>query len=251
MSLANRLISALPAQERALFLECSELVEIKLHSVLTAAGQSLDHAYFPVDSFASIVLPTECSQNVHVGLVGNEGMFHTSLVLGVGSSAFTSLVQGAGRALRIRRSALQLRLLEDACLRDVLNRYINVCQTQLAQQAACMRDHTVEQRLGRWLMMTRDRAHSRELFLTHEVLAFMMGVRRESVTRAARSFEKRGLISYNPGYVILLDEATLQRIACRCYQADLLAYERMLGEASAQKPALPQALSFHGNGRKI
>jgi len=228
LSLANRLISALPAHERGLFLECSELVELKLHAVLIEVGQSLDHAYFPVEGFVSIVLPVMDAPNIDVGLVGDEGMFNASLVLGVITSTFTSLVQGSGRAFRIHRSALQHRLDEDGWLRDVLNRYVDVRASQLSQHAACMNFHTVEQRLARLLLMTRDRAHSSELFLTHEVMALMLGVRRESVTKAASSFQKRVLLSYSRGYVILIDETGLQEAACNCYRADLTAYERTL-----------------------
>ena len=228
LSLANRLISALPTQERSLFLEQSELVELKLHAVLVRAGEPAEHAYFPIDSFVSVVLPVEDAPQLGVGLVGNEGMFNTSLALGVNTSSFTGLVQGAGRAFRIHRSALQERLEEGPTLRSVLNFYIDVCASHLSQQAACMNYHTVEQRLARWLLMTRDRAHSTELFLTHEVLALMLGVRRESVTQAASLFQRRGLISYSRGYVMLLDEAGLEAVACRCYQTDLMVYERTL-----------------------
>lgn len=228
LSLANRLISALSPLDRALFLEHSELVELKLHKVLIEAGQRASHAYFPVDSFVSVILPVAGAPHLEVALVGNEGMVSTSLVLGVTISSFTHLVQGAGRAFCIRRSALTQRLAESASLRTVLNRYIDARESQLAQQAACMNYHTVIQRLARWLLMTRDRAYSSELFLTHEVLALMLGVRRESVTQAANSFQRRGLISYNRGYVMLLDEAALQTIACDCYQADLMVYERTL-----------------------
>ena len=228
LSLANRLISALPAQERSLFLEHSELVEVKHHAVLIKAGQVSDHAYFPVDSFVSVVLPVDDAPDIAVGLVGNEGMFNISLVLGVATASLTGLVQGAGRSFRIHRSALQHLLVEGTVLRDVLNRYVDVCECQLAQQAACMNYHTVEQRLARWLLMTRDRAHSSELFLTHEVLALMLGVRRESVSQAANAFQKFGLISYSRGYVMLLDESGLATAACKCYQADLMVYERTL-----------------------
>ncbi len=229
LSLANRLISALPAPERALFLEHCELVELKLHEVLIHAGQSLEYAYFPVDSFVSVVMPADDAPHAQVGMIGNEGMFPTSLVLRVATAAFTGKVQGAGRAFRIHRRALQFRLLEDAWLQDVLMHYVNVRQTHLAQQAVCMNYHTVGQRLSRWLLMTRDRAHSSELFFTHEMLALMLGVRRESVSRAASSFGKLGLISYSHGYMMLLDEAGLEKVSCNCYQSSLLAYERTLG----------------------
>lgn len=230
LSLANRLISALPAYERAMFIEHSELVELKPQTVLTEAGQLPEHAYFPVEGFVSIILPVEQAHapGLGIALVGNEGMCHTSLTLGVEISSFTSLVQGAGRAFKIHRNALRLRRAEDACLRTVLHRYVDVFASLMAQQAACLHYHTVPQRLARWLLMTRDRGHSRELFLTHETLGLMVGVRRESVSQAAGMFQHNGLISYSRGYLMLLDEARLEAQACPCYRADLMAYDRKL-----------------------
>lgn len=229
LSLANRLIAALPANERGLFIEHCDLVELKPHQARTDAGPSPAHAYFPVDSIVSVLFPTAGAPNIQVALVGNEGMFNTSLVLGVSLCAFTSRVQREGRAFCIHHSALQHRINEDACLHDILNRYVDVRQSQLAQQIACIQHHSIKQRLARCLLMNRDRAQSSELFITHSALAFMLGVRRESVTRAAGFFESRGLISYSPGYVMLLDEAGLQSLSCNCYQADRRIYERTLG----------------------
>jgi CRP-like cAMP-binding protein len=226
LSLANRLISALPTQQRGVFLEHCELVDLKLHEVLQHSGAPLDHAYFPVDSFVSVVFPVLDAPDVQVALIGNEGMVGASLALGMTSSAFTCRLERGGRAFCIHRTALQHLLNEDPDLRDILNRYVIVRQTHLAQQAACLNYHSVEQRLARWLLMARDRSHSSEVFLTHEVLAAMLSVRRESVTRIAGLFQKRGLISYSPGYVMLLDEAGLLRLSCSCYQSDLLSYER-------------------------
>ena len=241
LSLANRLISALPTQERAVFLEHCELVELKLNEVLIEAGAPLEHAYFPTGSFVSLVLPVLDAPDVQVALVGNEGMFGTSLVLGVTISAFACKIQRGGRAYRIHRTALQLLLHEDPYLRDTLNRYVSVRQTHLAQQAACLNYHSIEQRLARWLLMARDRSQSKEVFLTHQALAVMLGVRRESVTRIAGVFETRGLISYSPGYVMLLDEAGLLRLACSCYQSDLLAYEHTLGALMPEAPHVSES----------
>lgn len=228
-SLSNRLIAALPETARAVFLDYGELVELKLNQVLGQAGQPSDYAYFPLDGFVSVVMPSSEGPNVQVAMVGNEGMFPTSLVLRVATSAFTVTVQGAGHAFRIHRGALQLLLLEDPSLRGVLHRYVDVRQTELALQAVCMNYHTVGQRLARWLLMVRDRAHSRELLLTHEFLSFMLGVRRESVSRAAKEFEKQGLIDCGHSCMTLLDEAGLEKASCTCYANSLTAYEQILG----------------------
>lgn len=232
LSLANRLISALPATERALFIEHCELVELRLGEVPGHAAPRHRYAYFPVDGFVAIVVPagdTPGAQAGMVGMVGREGMFPTSLALGVTVPCFGFRVQGAGRAFRVKHDALLLLQRENQCLSEVLGRYVAACQVQLALQVVCMNHHTVGQRLARWLLTTRDRAHSKELFVTHQMLAFMLGVRRESVSRTASIFEKRGLLSYSHGYVMLLDEPGLENTSCSCYQTGLLAFERTLG----------------------
>ena len=230
LSLANRLIALIPAIDRAIFLEHSELVELKGQTILVRAGENPDHAYFPVDSVIATLLPVNGAEDVEMGMVGNEGMVNTSMVLGVRSSAFTTVVQGAGRSFKIHHRALEELLTADSCLHMVLDRYIDVRMSHLAQQVACRKFHTVQQRLARWLLMTRDRAHANELFLTHEVLARMLGVRRESVTQAARSLQRHGLISYTRGYVMLMDPAALEEAACACYRHDIAVYERTLRE---------------------
>lgn len=228
LSLANRLIALIPPIDRAIFLEHSEMVELKVQTVLVEAGENPEHAYFPVDSVVTTLLPVNGAEDIEMGLVGNEGMVNTSMVLGVRSAAFTTVVQCAGRSFKIHRRSLEQLLTTDSCLRMVLGRYIDVRMSQLAQQVACRNFHTVKQRLARWLLMTRDRAHANELFLTHEVLARMLGVRRESITQAARSLQRHGVISYTRGYVMLMDPAALEEEACACYRRDIAVYERVL-----------------------
>jgi len=231
LSLANGLIAALPAAGRALLLAQSELVELSLHDEVLQVGQLLTHAWFPVEGFVSVSLPVAGRRSVEVALVGSEGMFATSLVLGVTRSAFSCRVQGAGRAYRMTQPTLMRQLEQDPLLRCLLQRYVDLRYRQLSQQAACTQQHRVEQRLARCLLMARDRVQSRELFLTHEVLALMLGARRESVTQAASQLQQRGLISYSRGYVMLLDEAALLQRVCPCYEADLQSYGYALGSA--------------------
>ncbi|HYW58400.1 MAG TPA: Crp/Fnr family transcriptional regulator [Polaromonas sp.] len=242
LSLANRLIALMPAADRAFFIEHSEIVDLKVQTVLVHAGENPDHAYFPVDCVMATLLPLPGSQGpdrVEVGLVGNEGMAPSSMVLGVDTAAFTAVVHAAGRAFRIHRNAFGKLLASDTCLRTVLNRYIEVRMSHLAQQVACKNGHTVEQRLARWLLMTRDRVQANELFLTHEVLAQMLGVRRESITQAARSLQRHGLISYTRGYVMLMDTEALTQVACPCYRSDLAVYERTLRQPHNAGNRLP------------
>lgn len=227
ISLKNQLVAALPPLERGLLLEHSEVVELPLHAVLTRAGDLAEFAYFPLDCMVSNVLSMAHTPDMEVSLVGMEGMVNTSMVLGLPTAPFTSLVQSVGHALKIHGNALRLRRTEDTLLRSVLLRYTGVASCQMAQRTLCMNYHTVLGRLARSLLMARDRSHSSELFITHEALAVMLGVRRESVSLAARHFQARGLISYRRGYVILLDSVALEKAACSCYVTDCATYEQM------------------------
>ena len=228
---ANRLVAAFPAESRSIFLDRCELVDLHQHDVLTQEGQHAEYAYFPVDSFVAAMLNLDGDSAVQVGLMGSEGMVNVSSALGIGVASLTSLVQGAGRAFRMGHHDLIKQLETNFGLRGVLHRYAALRMTQLAQNMACAGCHAVEKRLARWLLMARDRAHSNELLLTHEILAFMLGVRRESVTQAASAFQKDGLISYSRGDLLLLDEKGLLATACTCYQKDLDVYERAMGNS--------------------
>ena len=243
LSLANQLIATVPPQERARLLDHSELVELELHAMVCTAGEISGHVWFPVEGFVSVILPAPAAAMV-VAQVGPEGMFHTSAVLDVERSAFHARVQAAGRAFRMTRTCLQQHLLQSPCLREVLNRYADVRLSQLAQQTVCINHHSVEQRLARALLMTRDRLASNEIFLTHEAFSLMLGVRRESVTQAASAFQRRGLISYSRGYVMLLDEAALESVVCSCYAADLSTYERAFPGARAIGATRPEVPVF-------
>ena len=236
---ANQLIASLPEESRELFLEYCDLVNVQRQDVLTRSGQLSEHAYFPLDSYVAVVLNMADSNDVQVALTGNEGMVNVSLVLGVRVASLTNVVQGAGRAFRIHHTALQKLLEVDPYLRGVLNLYISLRMNQLARNMACASFHTVEQRLARWLLMVKDRAHSNELLLTQEMLSRMLGVRRESVTQAAGSLQKKELISYSRGDLTLLNLPGLEAAACGCYEADLAIFERAeVSLVPAQKPEM-------------
>lgn len=233
LSLRNLLVALLPSSARGQLLQHSQLVELPVTTALGPPLDCADYAYFPIDCFVSVVLPVSGEADIEIALVGNEGMFNIDTVFGANRSCFGARVMGPGRALKIHKDALRMRRAEDATLRQLLFRYIDVRACQSAQKAACMTRHTVQQRLARTLLMLRDRAFSTELFLTHESLAVMLGVRRESVSQAARSFQTRGLISYGRAYLVLLDEQLLEQTACACYQADLDVYAQALDTGTA------------------
>jgi CRP-like cAMP-binding protein len=228
-TVVNRLIESLPGSDRRRMLGGCETVELAFADVLSAPGKPLQHVYFPIGGFISLIMPVDDSAALEVGLVGNEGMFGTPLALGVDMSPVRAVVQGAGTALRMDAAAFSAELGRSTALRARIDKYIFVQLSQLAQTAACTRFHVVEARLARWLLMTQDRAQANAFHVTQEFLAFMLGVRRVGVTKAARSLQHLQLIQYSRGHITVLDRRGLKAAACGCYKADLESYDRVLG----------------------
>jgi CRP-like cAMP-binding protein len=224
----NRLLAALPRRDSARLLAACESVELALNTVLYESDARISHVYFPTDSFISLMIAVDGGSNLEVGLVGNEGMLGAPLILGVDRSPLRALVQGAGTALRMGAREFARELASCDALRSLMNRYLQVRFGQLAQTAACTRFHVVEERLARWLLMTQDRAKSDQFHVTHEFLAYMLGVRRVGVTRAANALQKRKLIRYRRGEVTVLDRRGMEGAACACYEDDCARYERGL-----------------------
>ena len=224
----NRLLAALSPRLSARLIAACDGVDLKLGTVLNEADARIAHVYFPTDSFVSLMIPVDGASNLEVGLVGNEGMLGAPLILGMDRSPLRALVQGAGPAWRMTARTFSRELGLSAALRTLLHRYMQVRIGQLAQTAACTRFHVVEARLARWLLMTQDRAHNDEFHVTHEFLAFMLGVRRVGVTRAATALQKRKLIHYHRGEVSILNRAGMEAASCSCYQADRDSYASLL-----------------------
>ena len=226
---ANRLLEALPGNDRRRMLAGCETVELAFSDVLYTPRNRLSHVYFPTRSFISLIVPVDDSSSLEVGLVGNEGMFGIPLVLRVAVSPVRAVVQGAGPALRMDAASFSRELSRSGTLQRLIHRYLFVHLSQLAQTAACTRFHVVEARLARWLLMTQDRAHANTFHITQEYLALMLGVRRAGVTKAAGSLQRRSLIHYVRGSITVLDRRGLKAAACGCYKADCESYDRILG----------------------
>lgn len=224
----NHLLAVLPRKERLHLLSGCEQVELVFGTVLSKPGEKIQHVYFPTNSFISLMTRIDAHSSLEVALVGSEGMYGVPLMLGVDVSSLHAVVQGAGPAWRMEAELFYRAVAASNVLQQYLNRYIYVLISQLAQTAACTRFHVVEERLARWLLMTRDRAHSAEFHLTHEYLAHMLGVRRVGVTKAAGSLQKKKLISYRRGEVKINDIAGLEAASCKCYQIDQEIYKRIL-----------------------
>jgi CRP-like cAMP-binding protein len=228
----NQLLAGLPRALRERLLERSESVELRVAQVLSTCGERMRYVYFPSNSFISLITPLEGHAGLEVGLVGDEGMVGISVILGIQAAPVQALVQGAGAAWRMESGALLKELRSSPPLKLLLDRYLYITLTQLAQNAACARFHLVEARLARWLLMTRDRAHADEFYITHTFLSYMLGVRRAGITRAAVALRKRRLIRYSRGVLTVIDRDGLEKAACSCYATIKNDYARALGKTS-------------------
>jgi CRP-like cAMP-binding protein len=225
----NHLIELLPRKDRARLLALCEPVELVFAEVLCEPGQRTRYVYFPVDGFISLLTQIGGKAALEVGMVGREGMLGVQLAMGVPIAPLHALVQGSGATWRVGASAFKRELAQSVALRQLMNRYAYVLLQQLAGSAACLRFHEIGPRLARWLLMSHDRAHSDGFRVTHEFLAYMLGVRRVGVTRAAAELQRDKHIEYHRGALTVLDRAGLELAACSCYASDRKSYIDVLG----------------------
>jgi len=215
---ANSVLAALPRKAYLALLPGLVPVALVFGDVLYEPGEVIRDVYFPGRSVVSLLTVVEGHPPLEVGLVGREGMVGIPLALGIGLSPVRAVVQGAGSALQMSAARFRKAFEAGLPLQRALHRYIHALMTQITQTAACNRFHMVDERLARWLLMTRDRLCSGEFHLTHEFLSHMLGVRRVGVTEAACGLQQRGLIDYSRGNIRILDDAGLEAASCSCYE---------------------------------
>ena len=220
----NHLLAALPAAEFAAIQAHLELVPLRLGDTLYAPGQQMQHGYFPTTAGASRHYVTATGASVETAGVGNDGVLGIALFMGGDTTTSSAMVQSAGHAYRMDRHVLKQVFQQSGLMRGLLLRYALALMTQVSQSAACNRHHSVEQQLSRWLLLTLDRAPERELVMTQELVAGLLGVRRESITEAAGLLQRAGHIRYRRGHIAVLSRSGLESCACECY--DVVKKER-------------------------
>jgi CRP-like cAMP-binding protein len=226
----NLLLQQLSKAARQHLLAHCEPFELVLSAELSLRGEPLRHAHFPLEGFISLVIDVEDYPALEVGMVGRESMLGSELVLGLASTPWRALVQGAGRSWRIGHAALLTELEHSPELRSVMQASLLVRLHQQALASACERFHALAPRLARWLLMSQDRAQADSFHVTHEFLALMLGVRRAGVTQSAGAFQRRGLIAYHRGKLTVLNRMALEDEACNCYVTDKRLHREIMGK---------------------
>jgi CRP-like cAMP-binding protein len=222
------LLAALPDAEWQRWLPELQSVSMPLGQVLYESGTTLSHVYFPTTSIVSLLYVMENGSSAEIAVVGNEGLVGISLFMGGGSTPSRAVVQSAGEGLRLDARTLKTEFDQNGPVLHLLLRYTQALITQMAQTAVCNRHHSLDQQLCRWLLLSLDRLQGDELVMTQELIANMLGVRREGVTEAALKLQRVGLIRYARGRISVLDRAALEKRTCECYAVVKTEYDRLL-----------------------
>ncbi|WP_372521647.1 Crp/Fnr family transcriptional regulator [Sulfuricaulis sp.] len=230
----NFLLAALPAEVFDRLLPDLKPVTMPLGKVIYESGAQLEHVYFPAPScIVSMLYVMEDGSSAEIAVVGDEGMVGIALFMGGGTTPSRALVQSAGQAFKLPGNALKSEFERHSGLQILLLRYTQALITQMSQTAVCNRHHSVDQQLCRWLLLSLDRLTTNELTMTQELIANMLGVRREGVTEAAGKLQALGLISYNRGHITVLDRPGLEAQVCECYAVVKKEYDRLLPPKTA------------------
>ncbi len=229
----NSLLAALPDLEWRRWQPLLEQAEMRLGQVLYESGATLTHVYFPTTSIVSLLYVMGDGASAEIAVVGNEGIVGISLFMGGESTPSRAVVQSAGHGLRLKSQMMKDEFNSDGPVLHLLLRYTQALITQMSQTAVCNRHHSLDQQLCRWLLLSLDRLRANELAMTQELIANMLGVRREGVTEAALKLQQAGLISYTRGHIVVLDRPGLEKRACECYAVVKREYDRLLPEKVA------------------
>jgi CRP-like cAMP-binding protein len=233
----NHLLAAVPPKEYDRLAADLELVAMPLGEVLSESGHAMRYVYFPSTCIVSLMYVLEDGACAEIAVVGNEGIVGFSLFMGGGSTPGRAVVRGGGHAYRLKADLLLREFERGGPVQRLLLRYTQALITQMTQTAVCNRHHSVEQQLCRTLLLTLERLNGTSLTLTHELIAGVLGVRREGISEAAGNLQRAGLIRYSRGHIEVLDRAGLQQAACECYRVVKLEFDRLLSDLPRINPA--------------
>jgi len=231
----NHLLAMLPADAQARVFPLLEREWLALGEVLYESGDTADSVHFPTDAIVSMLYVMESGASAEISLVGNEGMVGIALFMGGESTTSRAIVQSAGHAYRLGGKQFKAEVNRHSGMMDLMLRYTQALITQMAQTAVCNRHHNIDQQLCRWLLLSLDRLYGNELVMTHELIANMLGVRREGVTEAAGKLHKLGIIKYSRGHITVLDRAALERQSCECYEVVKRETDRLLQKLAPRR----------------
>ena len=231
--LENRLLASLPHAERQRWWPALEPIEMPLGQVLYESGRTLSHVYFPTNAIVSLLYVMENGASAEIAVVGNEGIVGISLFMGGESTPSRTVVQSAGRGFRLKAQTMKDEFNRAGPVLHLMLRYTQALITQMAQTAVCNRHHSLDQQLCRWLLLSLDRLEGSELVMTQELIANMLGVRREGVTEGALKLQRAGLIRYARGHISVLDREGLEKRTCECYAVVKTEYDRLLPATTA------------------
>ena len=224
----NHLLAALPADDYTRLLPDLELIPMPLGWAVYESGGKLGYLYFPTTSIVSLLYVMESGASAEIAITGNEGLVGISLFMGGESTPSRAVVQSAGNGYRLKASILKKEFALGGNLQHLALRYTQALITQMAQTAVCNRHHALDQQLCRWLLLSLDRLQGNQLLMTQELIANMLGVRREGVTEAAGRLQAEGLIHYRRGHIKVLDRAKLEKCVCECYAVVKKEFDRLL-----------------------
>ena len=224
----NHLLAALPYAESQRWLPLLESIDLPLGQVLYESGITLSHVYFPTTAIISLLYVMETGASAEIAVVGNEGIVGISLFMGGESTSSRAVVQSAGKGFRLQAHLMKQEFNRAGPVLHLLLRYTQALITQMSQTAVCNRHHSLDQQLCRWLLLSLDRLEGNQLVMTQELIANMLGVRREGVTEGALKLQHAGLIQYARGHITVLDRAALEERSCECYAVVKKEYDRLL-----------------------